>query len=73
MISAPLPGTTLSQGYTYIATDATGYGNYNALFLTYRLRDFHGISGHQQLHLGPRARYRHHVAGHQFQYGARCL
>jgi hypothetical protein len=45
MISAPLPGTTLSQGYTYIATDATGYGNYNALFLTYRIRDFHGITG----------------------------
>jgi hypothetical protein len=45
MISAPLPGQTISQGYTYIATDATGYGNYNALFLTYRLRDFHGISG----------------------------
>jgi hypothetical protein len=45
MISAPLPGTTLSQGYTYIATDASGHGNYNALFLTYRLRDFHGFSG----------------------------
>jgi hypothetical protein len=45
MISAPLTGSTLSQGYTYIATDATGYGNYNALFLTYRIRDFHGITG----------------------------
>ena len=45
MLSAPITGTTASQGYTYIATDATGYGNYNALFLTYRIRDFHGISG----------------------------
>jgi hypothetical protein len=45
MISAPLPGGTLSQGYTYIATDATGYGNYNAVFLTYRIRDFHGVTG----------------------------
>lgn len=45
MISAPLTGGTISQGYTYIATDATGYGNYNAVFLTYRIRDFHGISG----------------------------
>jgi hypothetical protein len=45
MISAPLPGTTLSQGYTYIATDATGRGNYNALFVTYHIRDFHGITG----------------------------
>ena len=45
MLSAPLPGSTLSQGYTYIATNAQGYGNYNALFLTYRLRDFHGVTG----------------------------
>uniref|UniRef100_Q025D2 Cna B domain protein n=1 Tax=Solibacter usitatus (strain Ellin6076) TaxID=234267 RepID=Q025D2_SOLUE len=44
MLSAPLPGG-LSQGYTYIATDASGYGNYNAMFVTYRIRDFHGISG----------------------------
>jgi hypothetical protein len=45
MLSAPLPGTTLSQGYTYIATNAQGYGNYNALFVTYRIRDFHGVTG----------------------------
>ncbi|MEO8369472.1 MAG: carboxypeptidase regulatory-like domain-containing protein, partial [Candidatus Solibacter sp.] len=45
MLSQPITGTTASQGYTYIATDATGFGNYNALFLTYRIRDFHGISG----------------------------
>ncbi len=45
MISAPLPGTSLSQGYTYIATNAQGYGNYNALFITHRIRDFHGITG----------------------------
>src|SRR4029079_4753564 len=38
MISAAVPGGG-SQGYTYIATDATGYGNYNALFLTHRFRD----------------------------------
>lgn len=45
MISAPLPGSTLSQGYTYIATNAQGYGNYNALFFTHRIRDFHGFTG----------------------------
>jgi len=45
MISAPLTGNAGGQGYTYLATDATGYGNYNALFLTYRIRDFHGFSG----------------------------
>jgi hypothetical protein len=45
MLSAALAGSTLSQGYTFIATNAQGYGNYNALFLTYRIRDFHGFSG----------------------------
>jgi hypothetical protein len=45
MLSAPLPGSTLSQGYTYIATNAQGYGSYNAMFVTYRIRDFHGITG----------------------------
>jgi len=45
MISAPLPGNTISQGYTYIATDASGQGNYNAAFFTYRIHDFHGFSG----------------------------
>ena len=49
---------------------AIGYGNYNALFLTYRIRDFHGMTAHQQLHLGPRAGHRHHLAGHQFQHRA---
>ena len=56
MISA-LPGQAISQGNTYIATTSLGYGNYNALFLTYRMRDFHGMTGDQQLHLGPRAGY----------------
>jgi hypothetical protein len=45
MLSAPLTGSAGGQGYTYLATDAAGYGNYNALFLTYHLRDFHGFSG----------------------------
>ena len=45
MISAPLTPGGNSQGYTYIATDASGYGNYNALFVSYRIRDFHGVSG----------------------------
>ena len=45
MLSAALTGSPRGQGYTYLATDATGFGNYNALFLTYRLRDFHGVSG----------------------------
>jgi hypothetical protein len=43
MISQPI-GTGISQGYTYIANASNGYGNYNALFVTYRLRDWHGIS-----------------------------
>jgi hypothetical protein len=34
-----------SQGYTYIANSSNGYGNYNALFVTYHLRDFHGFTG----------------------------
>ena len=45
MISAPLGAGLSSQGYTYIATDASGTGNYNAMFMTYHLRDWHGISG----------------------------
>jgi len=45
MLSAPLGTGLPSQGYTYIANAATGYGNYNALFTTYRVRDYHGVSG----------------------------
>jgi hypothetical protein len=33
-----------SQGYTYILNTALGYGNYNALFLTHRLREYHGVT-----------------------------
>jgi hypothetical protein len=45
MISQALPGLTSSQGYTYLLNTSLGYGNYNALFITHRIRDFHGISG----------------------------
>ncbi|HLK66980.1 MAG TPA: carboxypeptidase-like regulatory domain-containing protein [Bryobacteraceae bacterium] len=45
LISQPLPGQTTSQGYTYISNSANGYGNYNALFVSYHIRDFHGITG----------------------------
>jgi hypothetical protein len=45
LISQPLPGQTTSQGYTYIANSANGFGNYNALFVSYHIRDFHGITG----------------------------
>ena len=45
LISQPLPGTSVSQGYTYISNSANGFGNYNALFLSYHLRDFHGVTG----------------------------
>jgi hypothetical protein len=45
LVSQPLPGQAVSQGYTYISNSANGYGNYNAVFLSYHLRDFHGITG----------------------------
>jgi hypothetical protein len=45
LISQPLPGQTTGQGYTYISNSANGYGNYNALFVSYHIRDFHGITG----------------------------
>jgi len=45
LVSQPLPGTSTSQGYTYVANTANGYGNYNALFVSYHIRDFHGITG----------------------------
>jgi len=45
MLSAPLGPGLSSQGYTYIANGSNGFGNYNALFVTYRLREFHGVSG----------------------------
>ena len=45
LISQPLGAGQPSQGYTYIANSANGYGNYNALFVTYHMRDFHGVTG----------------------------
>jgi hypothetical protein len=44
MISQPLTPGGVSQGYTHILTTGLGYGNYNALFVTHRLREFHGIT-----------------------------
>ncbi len=45
LISQPLGAGLASQGYTYIANSSNGFGNYNALFVTYHLRDFHGFTG----------------------------
>jgi hypothetical protein len=44
MISQNLPGLTQSQGTAINTTTALGFGNYNAAYLTYRMRDFHGIT-----------------------------
>ncbi|HTS27883.1 MAG TPA: carboxypeptidase-like regulatory domain-containing protein [Bryobacteraceae bacterium] len=52
MLSAPLPGQTTSQGYTFISNSATGFGNYNALFVSYHLREFHGFSGNSNFTWG---------------------
>src|SRR5262249_21780745 len=43
-ISQNLAGLTQSQGTAFNETTSNGYGNYNALFLTFRLRDWHGIT-----------------------------
>jgi len=52
MISAPLFGGPTScvtncagQSTTLNMTTALGYSNYNALFVTMRMRDYHGLSG----------------------------
>jgi hypothetical protein len=49
MISQNLPtsltgGLTQSQGTAINETTTFGFGNYNALFVTFRMRDWHGIS-----------------------------
>jgi len=44
LMSQPLGTGLSSQGYTYLLNTALGYGNYNALFITHRIRDWHGIS-----------------------------
>jgi hypothetical protein len=44
LISQPLGTGLPSQGYTYILNSANGFGNYNALFITHRMRDFHGVT-----------------------------
>ena len=44
LVAQPLPGSTTSQGYTYLLNTALGFGNYNALFITHHIRDFHGIT-----------------------------
>jgi hypothetical protein len=45
LVSQPLPGQTTGQGYTFISNSANGFGNYNAMFVSYHLREFHGITG----------------------------
>jgi len=44
MVAQPLGPGLASQGYTYLLNTANGYGNYNALFVTHRIRDFHGVT-----------------------------
>jgi hypothetical protein len=44
MVAQPLGPGLPSQGYTYLLNSANGYGNYNALFVTHRIREFHGVS-----------------------------
>ncbi|HTS62617.1 MAG TPA: carboxypeptidase-like regulatory domain-containing protein [Candidatus Acidoferrales bacterium] len=44
MISQNLPGLTQSQGTAFNMATSLGFGNYNALFLTHRMRDWHGIT-----------------------------
>ncbi len=44
MVAQPLGPGLPSQGYTYLLNSANGYGNYNALFVTHRIRDFHGMT-----------------------------
>jgi Carboxypeptidase regulatory-like domain len=44
MISQALGAGQTSQGYTFILNGANGFGNYNALFITHRIRDFHGFT-----------------------------
>ncbi len=44
MVAQPLGAGLPSQGYTYLLNTANGFGNYNALFVTHRIRDFHGMT-----------------------------
>jgi hypothetical protein len=44
MISQNLAGLTQSQGTAFNETTSLGFGNYNALFVTHRMRNFHGVS-----------------------------
>src|SRR5262249_9484104 len=44
MISQNLAGATQSQGTAFTQVTSNGYGNYNALFLTFHLRDWHGMT-----------------------------
>jgi len=44
MISQNLPGLTNSQGTAINTTTSLGFGNYNALFATFRMRNWHGLT-----------------------------
>jgi hypothetical protein len=44
LVAQPLGPGLPSQGYTYLLNTSLGYGNYNALFITHRIRDWHGIT-----------------------------
>jgi hypothetical protein len=43
MISSPINGGS-GQATAIATTTSLGYGNYNALFVTFRARDFHGLT-----------------------------
>ena len=44
MISSPLAAGGAGQATSISLVASPGFGNYNALFLTYRMKDFHGVS-----------------------------
>jgi hypothetical protein len=44
MLSSIVPGGTTGQVTSAALSTALGYGNYNAIFVTYRMREFHGVS-----------------------------
>jgi hypothetical protein len=44
LVAQPLGAGLPSQGYTYLLNTSEGFGNYNALFVTHRIRDFHGVT-----------------------------
>src|SRR6202044_2591209 len=42
MLDQALPGSTVGQSTSVGMIDSNGWGNYNALFVSYRVMDWHG-------------------------------